>query len=341
MEIGLFDLVIAFDHIAQKAWVFSSGYPESAPKRQAQRALQRLAWLQQQWSKIKPIISQPITPLVKPQALQSNFIQSQYQRAVSKMIDYIYAGDIFEANLSQRFALALPPSFQPLTLYVALSRCSPAPFSSYLQLGSINLISASPERFVQLVGNKLTTCPIKGTQARGQTTASDQYLAQQLVNSAKDRAENIMIVDLLRNDFSKVCIPESVAVPQLCQLETFAKVHHLVSTVVGTLAQEWDAFDVLQATFPGGSITGAPKIRAMEIIDELEPTRRGPYCGATGYIGFDGNMDTAIIIRSAVIKEHTLTFQVGGAVVADSIPEQEYIETLVKAQPLIDVLTQI
>jgi para-aminobenzoate synthetase component 1 len=212
---------------------------------------------------------------------------------------------------------------------------NPAPFAAYLKLGEIVIASASPERFLELAGGRVETCPIKGTRRRGNTPGEDRELAAALESSTKDRAENVMIVDLLRNDLSRVCRDGTVDVPALCELETFATVFHLVSTVTGELSPGLGALDLLAACFPGGSITGAPKIRAMEIIAEIEPTRRGPYCGSIGWLGFDGNMDTSIVIRTYTMRGRRVTFQAGGGIVADSHPADEYDETIAKAAALI------
>ena len=215
---------------------------------------------------------------------------------------------------------------------------NPAPFAAYLNTGEVQIVSASPERFLELRGRQVETRPIKGTRPRGATPEEDRRLGAELLASEKDRAENVMIVDLLRNDLSRVCRDHTVLTPEICVLESFATVHHLVSTVTGELRPGLDAVDLLRATFPGGSITGAPKIRAMEIIAELEPTRRGPYCGAIGWLGGDGWMDTSITIRTYAIKDGMVAFQAGGGIVADSDPAAEYEETLDKARALIEAL---
>jgi para-aminobenzoate synthetase component 1 len=253
---------------------------------------------------------------------------------VNRVIDYILAGDIFEANISQCFNAKLPKDFSNFDLYLRLRKKNPAPFAAYLNLGNRFVLSASPERFMQLRGDQVETRPIKGTRPRHANAQLDQQLADELVKSEKDKAENIMIVDLLRNDLSKVCQDHTVTVTQLCGLESFATVHHLVSVVKGELMPRHDAVDLLQATFPGGSITGAPKIRAMQIIAEIEPSKRGIYCGSLGFIGFNGTMDTSIAIRTYTIQDDKISFQAGGAVVADSNPLQEYEETLIKSSAL-------
>ncbi len=335
MAVGLYDVVLAFDHVLQKAWIFSNGYPEKEEPAREMHARLRLAWILNTLEKIKPIPDIPI----QTNLIESNFSAEQYQCAVQKVIDYILAGDIFEANISQRFKTTLSDDFSSFDLYRKLRSINPAPFAAYLKFNDMVIASASPERFLKLQQAQVETRPIKGTRPRGKTPVEDQSLADDLLNSVKDHAENVMIVDLLRNDLSKVCENHSVKVPQLCGLESYASVHHLVSVVRGRLKKQHTALDLFKACFPGGSITGAPKIRAMEIIAEIEPTSRGPYCGSIGYIGFDGTMDTSIVIRSFVIKNNIVTFQAGGAIVADSDPYSEYEETLTKARALRRVLT--
>src|SRR5207247_1975842 len=247
------------------------------------------------------------------------------------------AGDIFQANLSQR--LQAPLVGTPLDLYRRLRNRNPAPFSAYLDFGDLVVASSSPERFLRVhPGGAVETRPIKGTRPRGLSPEHDAALARALVESDKDRAENVMIVDLLRNDLSRVCRAGTVRVPELFAVEHYATVHHLVSTVVGELAPEHDAVDLLRAAFPGGSITGAPKVRAMQIIAELEPTQRAAYCGAIGYLSLSGAVDTSIVIRTCLVLGSDVYFQVGGGIVADSDPEQEYRETLDKARGLIAAL---
>lgn len=342
--VGVYDVIIAFDHIQQQCWLISCGLPADnvqAQQQQAQLRLQEiLAQILPWFNQNKPNYHAAFTPLAPP-ALSSNYVSAHaYQQAIGKTIDYIYAGDIFQANISQRFQAELPRNSDTFAIYQRLRKINPAPFAAYMNFGNICLASASPERFVLLNQHQIETCPIKGTRKRGATLTKDAALATSLVQSVKDQAENTMIVDLLRNDLSKVALPNTVHVKELCTLYSFATVHHLISTITASLAPCYDAIDLLKATFPGGSITGAPKIRAMEIIAEIEPTARGPYCGCLGYMGFNGNMDMAITIRTLCIKDHMISFQVGGGIVADSNPVDEYNETLVKAQALIKTLTE-
>lgn len=337
LGVGFYDLVIGFDHVLERAWIFSSGYPETDSIARLKRAQQRQDWLLRELEQIQPKILTKVCQLEKN--IHSNFTGSSYQNAVKKVIQYILEGDIFEANISQRFQTFLPEGLSPYDLYLRLRSVNPAPFAAFLNFGKTVLVSASPERFLKCENRKIETRPIKGTRPRGKTRVDDEAFANDLIMSQKDHAENVMIVDLLRNDLSRVCEAHSVKVPQLCALESYQSVHHLVSVVTGQLKNPYHAIDLLCATFPGGSITGAPKIRAMEIIAEIEPPARGPYCGSIGYIGFNGDMDTSITIRTFAIQNNKVTFQAGGAVVADSDPFAEYEETLTKAKALRRALT--
>jgi para-aminobenzoate synthetase component 1 len=335
--LGFYDVVIAFDHMQQRAWILASGYPETKVTAQAARAQARIQAFRAKVDTAPQEIRIPPNP-DEGVKIESNFSRPAYEAAVQRVIDYIYAGDIFQANISQRFRAQLSPDDSPLALYHRLRTINPAPFAAYLDFDDTVIASASPERFLLLRDDWVETRPIKGTRPRGATPEEDRALADELLDSEKDRAENVMIVDLLRNDLSRVCQDHSVKTPEICVLESFATVHHLVSTVEGRLNPGADAVDLLRATIPGGSITGAPKIRAMEIIAELEPTWRGPYCGNVGYISFSGDMDTSIVIRTYAIRGDQVTFQAGGGIVADSDPAAEYDETIDKARALIDAL---
>jgi para-aminobenzoate synthetase component 1 len=268
--------------------------------------------------------------------LRCNFTRPAYLRAVQRVLDYIAAGDIYQVNLSQRFSTSY--AGDALDLYRRLRRQTPAPFGAYVGFEEAAILSASPERFLQIRGREVITRPIKGTRPRGGTPDEDRRLAAELLASEKDRAELVMIVDLERNDLGKVCEYGSVHVPELVRLEEHPTVLHLVATVAGRLRPEVTPVECLRACFPGGSITGAPKIRAMEIIEELEPTQRGPYTGAIGYLGWDGAVDLNIAIRTIVVANGEAHFQVGGGIVADSDPEAEYEETLHKGRALMRAL---
>tara|TARA_B100000700_G_scaffold172437_2_gene190517 strand:- start:49526 stop:50884 length:1359 start_codon:yes stop_codon:yes gene_type:complete len=255
-------------------------------------------------------------------------------RAVQR---YIHAGDCYQINLTQRFSA--PFRGDLWQAYLRLRKATPTPFAGFMAWEDKAVLSLSPERFLQCHAGRVEARPIKGTRPRGDTPEQDAALAQALKASAKDRAENVMIVDLLRNDLGRACAPGSVRVPQLCGLESYANVHHLVSVVEGRLADDQAPLDILAAAFPGGSITGAPKIRAMQIIDELEPSRRSVYCGSLGYIDQRGHMDTSIAIRTAVASGGQLHLWGGGGLVADSQEDAEYLETLDKIRHLLTALS--
>jgi para-aminobenzoate synthetase component 1 len=322
MAVGLYDKVCAFDHAAGKAWFLTLAADDMTAQ-----AHWRLFRTMTENAAIPAPVS--FTP-----DWQGREQPDGYKAKVQRVIDYIYAGDIFQANLSQQFHAALPADFDAFAHYCTLRRVNPAPFAAWMNFGAVKIASASPERFLSLRNHHVETRPIKGTRPRRADPAADAGMSDELARSAKDRAENAMIVDLLRNDISRVCDDHSVDVPQLCAIESFASVHHLVSVITGTLRADRDAIDLLRACFPGGSITGAPKVRAMEIIEELEPVRRGPYCGALGYISFAGAMDTNIVIRTLVYDGQSVSFNVGGGIVADSDPAAEYQETLDKGRAL-------
>jgi para-aminobenzoate synthetase component 1 len=345
LGVGLYDWVLAFDHGQDRAWLFSTGFPEPNPRGRRRRAVQRLAQVKQRLAQrpgplqsppgsvVRPAVAHPVPGLA---GLLSSFDRPGYLEAVGRAIEYVHAGDCFQVNLAQR--LLYPDTSPPGELYERLRRRNAAPFAGYLDLGDFQVLSASPERFLRVDRGEVETRPIKGTRPRGATPEEDRAQQAELLASAKDRAENVMIVDLLRNDLGRVCRYGSVRVPAVCRLETYRYVHHLVSEVRGRLREGLGPIDLLRAAFPGGSVTGAPKVRAMEIIAELEPVARGPYCGSLGYIGFDGSMDTNILIRTITRGRGWLQFPVGGGIVADSDPEREYAETWHKAEGLLRAL---
>lgn len=336
LVLGFYDALVAFDMIERRCWLLSGGLPETAPEPRMHRRRARLEQLARRLA-AAPALSGP--PAVAAPPARSSLAREAYEAAVRRVVDYILDGDIFQANIAQRFLTELPEGLAPFDLYRRLRSRNPAPFAAFMDLGEAVIAAASPERFLKLdPQGRVETRPIKGTRPRGRTPELDAALAAELLASEKDRAENVMIVDLLRNDLSRVCREHSVRTPEICVLESFATVHHLVSTVEGLLREGTDAVDLLRATFPGGSITGAPKIRAMEIIAELEPVRRGPYCGALLWLGFDGAMDSAITIRTFVIGGRQVAFHAGGGIVADSEPAAEYAESLAKARALQDAL---
>jgi para-aminobenzoate synthetase component 1 len=348
MAIGFYDWALGFDHAEGRAWLVSTGLPEADPARRRERAAKRLAWVRGLLggaAAAPTAVRGPLLPreavwapgtLPDFPAVRSSFERPDYLAAVRRAVEYVHAGDCFQVNLAQR--LLYPATLPTLELYGRLRQRNPAPFAGYFDLGDFAVVSASPERFVRVERGEVETRPIKGTRPRGATPEEDRRRADELLRSAKDRAENVMIVDLLRNDLGRVCAYGSVRVEAVCRLETYRHVHHLVSEVRGRLREGMGPVDLLRAAFPGGSVTGAPKVRAMEIIAELEPVARGPYCGSLGYVGFDGSMDTSILIRTFTAGRGWYQFPVGGGVVADSTPEGEYAETLHKAEGLLRAL---
>jgi para-aminobenzoate synthetase component 1 len=334
--IGLYDVVLAYDHATRDAWLFSSGLPLLGDERarHAERRLDEFAW---RFETLGPAVARWDDGLGRGGAAVSTFSPEDYHYAVEAVREHIRRGDIFQANLSQRWTLALDPARpcdRALGLFEAIVRHSPAPYAAFLCAGDHALASASPERFLEVRGRRVETRPIKGTRPRGETPLEDRRLADELLASEKDRAENVMIVDVLRNDLGRVCEAGTVRTPELCALESFPQVHHLVSTVEGTLREDVDAFDLLHACFPGGSITGAPKIRAMEILDRLEPVRRHVYTGAVGYVDWRGGADWNLAIRTALVTREAVHVAAGGGITADSDPDAEYEETLHKAEGL-------
>ncbi|MDP2913154.1 MAG: aminodeoxychorismate synthase component I [Candidatus Omnitrophota bacterium] len=343
--LGFYDTVVICDNLSGKRYIASSGLPETDPVRNIRRQKERIEEFKYRlfssagsaFGETSPRSGGPepgekgFAEIPSPR-LKSNFSGASYMKAVEKAKNYIRKGDIYQVNLSQRFEAEL--DMTPFELYSRLRRLSPAPFSAYLDFKDAVIASSSPERFLLKKRDYVETRPIKGTRPRGKDALDDLLMEKELIASPKDRAEHIMIVDLERNDLGRICRYDSVRVVESVILEKYANVFHLVSTVAGRLKKGIDPIDCFLAAFPGGSITGAPKIRAMEIIDELEPVRRSVYTGAIGYISFDGGMDTSIVIRTFIIKGRTAYFQVGGGIVADSDPEKEYEETLDKAKGL-------
>lgn len=327
----LYDIVLAWDHHRGIARMFSSGLPEPDPVLRQKRARERLLFFRKKLAAL-PADHPPV--LSKPPSWTGNFTGDSYRHSVERVRQFIRAGDIFQANLTQRFTSALPSDFDLTAYYLQLRRINPAPFAAWLRYGDRAIASASPERFLCVVDDRVETRPIKGTRPRSTDPTQDARLADELLCSGKDRAENTMIVDLLRNDLSRVCRPGSVRVPTLCGLESYANVHHLVSVVEGHLEVGRDGIDLLKACFPGGSITGAPKKRSMEIIRELEGLPRQVYCGAIGYLGCDGRMDLNIAIRTVLFHGQRAWFQVGGGITWRSDPDEEYRESLTKAERL-------
>ncbi|MDP2099538.1 MAG: aminodeoxychorismate synthase component I [Methylobacter sp.] len=324
MAVGIYQWAVVVDHQQQKSYLIGQCEP-------------------QQWQALIRQFSHPPATKVEHDfkvvgEITSNMDKDFYIAAFDRIKHYLKEGDCYQVNLAQRFVAACEGD--PWTAYQSLRQLNAAPFSGYLNLPEVQILSSSPERFLKLTGGVVETKPIKGTRPRKADYAEDQQQIKNLEISPKDRAENLMIVDLLRNDISKTCKNGSVKVPVLFDVESYTTVHHLVSTVTGILADDKHALDLLKSCFPGGSITGAPKVRAMEIIEELEPNRRGVYCGAIGYIGFNGNMDTNIAIRTLVHSKNTIRFWAGGGIVNDSVAEEEYQESFDKAAAMLDLLRQ-
>ncbi|MES2304773.1 MAG: anthranilate synthase component I family protein [Gemmatimonadota bacterium] len=354
--LGLYDWVIAWDHQSGNAWLVSSGC-DSLGNPDRERAQQRA---EEVLTRIRTGSHQPVVPSAvsngvvapsgqiridafadAPALLSGDFSPAQYREAVRDIIELIRAGDLFQANLTQRFLA--PFAGEPIALYRAMRSLAPAPMAAYLAQADRQILSMSPELFLRLEprSRALETRPIKGTRPRDGDLVRDRALADELIASEKDRAENVMIVDLLRNDFSRVCTPESVRVPALCRLDSHAAVHHLVSIVTGTLQSGRDAIDAIAATFPGGSITGAPKLRATEVIAELEPVVRGVYCGAIGWLGCDGGMAWSVAIRTITVTSGVAAIHAGGGITALSDPDEEYRETLDKARALVRAVAEV
>lgn len=326
MAIGIYDWAVVVDHEQRQSWLVGQGRD---PRTRA-----RWEVLLQQFS--RPVAARARPPFRVTSPVRSNMTKAAYAQAFYRVIDYIRAGDCYQVNLAQRFSATAEGD--GWTAYQSLRNLNPAPFAAYFKAGATEILSSSPERLLQLEGRRVETKPIKGTRPRAADPAADQALAQELRQSTKDQAENLMIVDLLRNDLNKTATPGSVKVPVLFGIESYTNVHHMVSTVTGELRDTEDALSLLRGCFPGGSITGAPKLRAMEIIEELEPHRRGVYCGAIGYISYHGHMDTNIAIRTLAYSHQTIRCWAGGGLVLDSKMEDEYQETLVKARAMLKLL---
>lgn len=333
VAVGLYDTVAAFDTFENRAWVVAADLMPGRPS--AAKRIENMAGKIPAAGALPPLDRAPVADW------RWEMDRAAYEAAVQRAIDYIYAGDIFQANITTRAVADLPAGLTPYMLYRRLRWATPAPFAAYVACGpGHQLLCASPERFLKLdTTGRISTRPIKGTRPRSDVPEVDVDYALELTESIKDQAENLMIVDLLRNDISRVALIGSVGVTALCELETFARVHHLVSEIVGKLRPGFDAVDLFRATFPGGSVTGAPKIRAMEIIHELERSRRAAYCGSVFWAGMDGGMDSNIVIRSLMVSEGTVSAHAGGGIVADSDPAAEYEEMRTKAAPLLASVT--
>ncbi|MEM6534362.1 MAG: anthranilate synthase component I family protein [Pseudomonadota bacterium] len=325
-EFAIYDTLIAFEMNSDRVWLISHGLDTEIGQ-----ASQALASTRADAVKTS-LASPPSDPQAPALNWQFNGERASFLRKVRAAQHYIREGDIYQANLAERFSAAIEPGQSLFATYLDMRSASPAPFGAFARFSDRTLASTSPERLVSLSANGLATAqPIKGTITRGADPSADMKLQKQLLASQKDRAENLMIVDLLRNDLSRVCAPHTVNTPSLCKLETFTGLHHLTSTVTGQLRAGHDGFDLLAAVFPGGSITGAPKQRAMEIITELEDRPRGTYCGSLGYICFDGALDFNILIRTAEFRAGEVTYATGAGITLPSDPDREFEEIMLKA----------
>jgi len=339
MSIGIYDWAVVVDHDEQTTWLVSQGHDPSTKD-----AWQDLCHLFDEPSPVSHLgmsnssakDSFKVDGSKLERTVCSNLDLADYSAAFDRIKRYIIEGDCYQVNLAQRFSVKAQGD--AWVAYKKLREISPAPFMAYMNLHQCQVLSGSPERFLQVVNQHVETRPIKGTRTRAADAVQDALNAKELVDSLKDQAENLMIVDLLRNDISKNCEIGSVKTPNLFNLQSFVNVHHLVSIITGTLSADKTSIDLLRGCFPGGSITGAPKLRAMQIIEELEPHRRGLYCGSIGYIGFDGNMDTNIAIRSIVYANNEISFYAGGGIVADSEMLKEYTETWDKAASMLKLM---
>jgi para-aminobenzoate synthetase component I len=330
MVMGFYDGVVIIDHKEDKKYIGAIGFKENI-----EEIIKKIEdSIKQYEGQLKVKIKKK--NVMKNKKISSNMTEDYYLSSIKKIKDYIYSGDIYQVNFTQRFECDFKSD--PNELYKNLKAINPAPFAAYLDFGEGKIISSSPERFVKLTNGTIETRPMKGTRPRGKSKAEDEELKAELVSSEKDRAELLMIVDLMRNDISRVAKTGSVKVTELFHLEEYATVLQMVATIQGELKDELSVVDIIKSTFPGGSITGAPKIRAMEIIDELETTTRNIYTGSIGYLGFDGDMDLNIAIRTIVLKDEKAYFQVGGGIVWDSDPHEEYEESLVKGRALVKAL---
>lgn len=337
-----FNRVIAFDYLEGTMRIVITALPEenSDAEKAYEKACGELEIIREKLE--KAWVAEDMEELKFDRALQNTFLpecnltKEAFEDMVEKAKEYIRAGDIFQVNLSLR--LAKKTGLNPFFIYKVLRQVNPSPYMSYIDFGDLQLVSSSPELLVRLRGDLAETRPIAGTRKRGLSREEDEALALELVSNEKERAEHIMLVDLERNDLGRVCLYGSVEVNELMVIEEYSHVMHIVSNVRGRLAETRDRFDLFRACFPGGTITGAPKIRSMEIIEELEPTRRGPYTGSVGFLGYAGEMEMNIVIRTILMKDGKAYVQAGAGIVADSAPEREYLESMKKAEALLRTL---
>ncbi|MHB1420179.1 MAG: anthranilate synthase component I [Bacillota bacterium] len=335
------EVVLIYDHVERRLKVVVLSRPGDNPRLAYEKALESIAAIE---SDLSREVYDPLGRRVEensqelPLDFRSNISQERFMQDVEKAKEYIAAGDIFQVVLSQR--LEAPVSCPPFEIYRVLRRLNPSPYMYYLNFGDLQVVGSSPEMLVRVEGSVVLNHPIAGTRKRGRDAEEDREMELDLVADEKERAEHLMLVDLARNDVGRISAYGSVTVPQFMEVERYSHVMHMVTTVQGELAPGVNAYDALLACFPAGTVSGAPKVRAMEIIEELEPTRRGPYAGAIGYLGFNGSLDTCITIRTMIVHQGKAYVQAGAGIVADSVPEKEYQETLSKASALLAALHQ-
>lgn len=333
----LANTMLVFDHVTHKVMVVSNAHIKDDVESAYAAAVARIDELVERLKAPLPESQRPLSSL-DSQDIQSNFSRQDFENSVNKTRDYITAGEAIQVVLSQRLSRKI--SVESFDIYRALRSINPSPYMYFLKLGNFDIVGASPETLVKVEDGIVTTRPLAGTRPRGSDYIEDTALADELLHDEKERAEHIMLVDLGRNDIGRISKPGTVEVSELMEIERYSHVMHMVTNVQGQLSPEYDAFDALQACFPAGTVSGAPKIRAMQIIAELEPDKRGPYAGAVGYFSHNGNMDMAIAIRTMVVKDSTAYVQAGCGIVYDSVPQREFEETLNKARALLKAIEQ-
>lgn len=338
---GFYDCVITIDHYKRKVIVSSTGLPETNSLLRKKRAKSRLASIEKVLSTLETRVNFKSSKTRASFRLNSNFTKAGFCSAAQKVLDHICVGDIYQANLAQEFSSQFASPVDATRLYHVLRKLSPSCFSGYLDIGRSQIVSSSPELFLRLQKGIVETRPMKGTRPRGQTINQDRKLNSQLVRNDKEKAELLMVTDLERNDLGRVCDYGSVRVKKIREIEKYRTVYQATATVTGKLAKNKSGFDLIAACFPSGSVTGCPKIRAMEIIDKLENSRRGIYTGALGYMSFNGDMEFNVLIRTMLVTGNNVQFHVGSGIVADSRPQKEYEETLIKARALKESLRMI
>ncbi|MBF0252677.1 MAG: anthranilate synthase component I [Candidatus Omnitrophica bacterium] len=335
MQFVLADTMIVFDHVDKKIKIISNAFIEGSPNDAYEASIKKIEKLA---SKLKRPLEVPVPNncYKGEQKIRSNFTEKEFCDVVEKAKEHIKAGDIIQMVPSQR--LSAETDADPFTIYRALRSINPSPYMFYLRFGDIKIIGSSPEILVRCENNKVEVRPIAGTRKRGKTEKEDNELSLDLINDPKERAEHIMLVDLGRNDIGRVCKFKSVVTPEVMRIEKYSHVLHLVSDVEGTLREDKDIYDVIRATFPAGTVTGAPKVKAMELIEKFEKAKRGIYAGSVGYISFAGNIDLCITIRTILMKDKTAYVQAGAGIVLDSVPKNEYVETLNKAKGMLKAI---